>query len=48
MDFPNRRRSLNYLKLTGKEIEHLNIVKEYSKRQTLWADENYAPVLTKY
>ena len=27
----------------AKENEHLNIVKEYSKKQTLWADENYAP-----
>ncbi len=41
--FPTDEETINYLKLTGKEIEHLNIVKEYSKKQTLWADENYAP-----
>ena len=41
--FPTDEETINYLKLTGKESEHLNIVTEYSKRQTLWADENYAP-----
>ena len=41
--FPTDEETINYLKLTGKEINHLNIVKEYSKKQTLWADENYAP-----
>ena len=41
--FPNRRRNYKLSKLTGKEINHLNIVREYSKKQTLWADENYAP-----
>ncbi len=41
--FPTDQETINYLKLTGKEIEHLNIVKEYSKKQTLWADENYSP-----
>ena len=35
--------TINYLKLTGKDKEHLNIVEKYSKEQTLWADENYAP-----
>ena len=41
--FPTDEETINYLKLTGKDIEHLNIVKEYSKKQTLWADENYSP-----
>jgi len=41
--FPTDEETINYLKLTGKEIEHLNIVREYSKKQTLWADENYQP-----
>ncbi len=41
--FPTDEETINYLKLTGKENEHLNIVKEYSKKQNLWADENYAP-----
>ena len=29
--------------MTGKESKHLNIVKEYSKKQTLWVDKNYEP-----
>ena len=41
--FPTDEETINYLKLTGKDIEHLNIVEEYSKKQTLWADENYNP-----
>ena len=41
--FPTDEETINYLKLTGKDIEHLIIVEEYSKRQTLWADENYNP-----
>ncbi len=41
--FPTDEETINYLKLTGKQTEHLNIVKEYSKKQTLWADDNYSP-----
>tara|TARA_B100000989_G_scaffold236911_1_gene183819 strand:+ start:271 stop:2916 length:2646 start_codon:yes stop_codon:yes gene_type:complete len=41
--FPTDHETINYLKLTGKDNEHLDIVKEYSKRQTLWADDDYAP-----
>ncbi|MDC3056491.1 aconitate hydratase AcnA [Pelagibacteraceae bacterium] len=41
--FPTDEETINYLKLTGKENDHLNIVKEYSEKQNLWADENYAP-----
>ncbi len=41
--FPTDEETINYLQLTGKENEHLNIVREYSKKQNLWADENYAP-----
>ena len=42
--FPTDEETINYLKLTGKDIEHLSIVEEYSKKQTLWADENYNPL----
>tara|TARA_B100000989_G_scaffold47514_1_gene30928 strand:+ start:213 stop:2855 length:2643 start_codon:yes stop_codon:yes gene_type:complete len=42
--FPTDQETINYLKLTGKDSDHLNIVKEYSKKQTLWADENYKPL----
>ncbi len=41
--FPTDEETINYLKLTGKESAHLNIVEKYSKQQTLWADENYSP-----
>tara|TARA_A100001015_G_scaffold284806_1_gene351673 strand:- start:231 stop:2090 length:1860 start_codon:yes stop_codon:yes gene_type:complete len=41
--FPTDEETINYHKLTGKDNEHLNIVEKYSKKQTLWADENYAP-----
>ena len=40
--FPTDEETINYLKLTGKDNEHLNIVEVYSKKQPLWADENYA------
>tara|TARA_A100001011_G_scaffold393330_1_gene482930 strand:+ start:79 stop:2724 length:2646 start_codon:yes stop_codon:yes gene_type:complete len=41
--FPTDEETINYLKLTGKKNNHLNIVREYSKKQKLWADENYSP-----
>ena len=41
--FPTDKETIDYLKLTGKDNKHLNIVEQYSKTQTLWADENYAP-----
>ncbi len=41
--FPTDEETINYLKLTGKDNDHLSIVTEYSKKQTLWADENYEP-----
>ncbi len=41
--FPTDEETINYLKLTGKESDHLNIVEKYSKKQTIWADENYSP-----
>ncbi len=41
--FPTDEETINYLRLTGKDDEHINIVEEYSKKQTLWADLDYAP-----
>ncbi len=41
--FPTDEETIDYLKLTGKDNDHLNIVEQYSKKQTLWADANYAP-----
>ena len=41
--FPTDEETINYLKLTGKQTEHLKIVEQYSKKQTLWADDNYSP-----
>ena len=37
--FPIDEETLKYLKLTGKDKEKLNIVKEYSKQQTLCVNE---------
>ena len=42
--FPTDEETINYLKLTGKNNQHLNIVEEYSKKQTLWAHKNYEPI----
>ncbi len=41
--FPTDEETIDYLKLTGKDNDHLNIVEQYSKKQTLWVDANYAP-----
>ena len=41
--FPTDEETINYLTLTGKQTEHLTIVEEYSKKQTLWANDNYLP-----
>ncbi len=41
--FPTDQETINYLRLTGKDEHHLKIVKEYSKKQSMWADENYNP-----
>jgi len=46
--FPTDEETINYLKLTGKDNNHLNIVEEYSKKQNLWADDNYAPKYSDY
>ncbi len=45
--FPTDDETINYLRLTGKEEHHLNIVTEYSKRQLMWADTNYNPDFNK-
>ena len=41
--FPTDEETINYLRLTGKDEHHLNIVRSYSKKQTLWMDSNYNP-----
>ena len=45
--FPTDQETINYLKLTGKDEHHLSIVKEYSKTQSMWLDENYNPDFSK-
>ena len=37
--FPTDKETVNYLRLTGKDEHHLNIVKEYTKDQKMWFDE---------
>ncbi len=39
--FPTDNETINYLKLTGKDAQHLNIIKSYTKKQKLWHDDNY-------
>jgi len=41
--FPTDNETLNYLRLTGKSEQHIKIVKEYTKKQTLLLDSSYAP-----
>ena len=45
--FPTDDETINYLKLTGKEDHHLNLVKKYSKTQFMYVDENYNPKFNK-
>ncbi len=41
--FPIDNETINYLRLTGKDEHHLKLVEDYSKVQSIWADENYNP-----
>ena len=41
--FPTDNETINYLHLTGKNDHHLKIVKEYTRAQSLWLDNSYAP-----
>ena len=41
--FPTDNETINYLRLTGKNDQHLKIVKEYTIAQSLWLDNSYAP-----
>ncbi len=45
--FPTDNETINYLRLTGKDEHHLNIIKKYSETQSIWADENYNPEFNK-
>ena len=45
--FPTDEETINYLKLTGKDNHHLNLVKQYSKTQLMYVDENYNPKFNK-
>ncbi len=45
--FPTDQETINYLRLTGKDEHHLEIVKKYSKTQLMWADETYNPNFSK-
>ena len=41
--FPTDQETINYLKLSGKNNTQLNIVKQYTKIQKLWMDDDYEP-----
>ena len=38
--FPTDQETINYLQMTGKDKNHLDIVKAYTKKQKLWYDKN--------
>ena len=38
--FPTDKETINYLRLSGKDKQHLAIVEEYTKVQQLWYDKN--------
>ena len=38
--FPTDRETINYLRLSGKDKQHLAVVEEYTKVQQLWYDKN--------
>ncbi len=42
--FPTDEETINYLKLSGKNNNQLNIVKQYTKIQKLWTDNDYKPL----
>jgi len=45
--FPTDQETINYLRLTGKDEQHLDIITEYSKKQLMWADSSYNPIFSK-
>ncbi len=45
--FPTDEETINYLRLTGKDEHHLDIVRKYSKTQSIWVDDNYNPKFNK-
>ena len=45
--FPTDQETINYLKLTGKNDQHLDLVKYYSKTQLMWLDDSYNPNFSK-
>ena len=42
--FPTDEETINYLKLSGKNNNQINIVKQYTKIQKLWTDNDYKPL----
>ncbi len=45
--FPTDQETINYLKLTGRDEHHLDLVTKYSKAQLMWADDKYNPRYSK-
>ena len=41
--FPTDKETINYLRLSGKNEQHLAIVEKYTKKQKLWYDKNIHP-----
>ena len=46
--FPIDEETLNYLRLTGRPEDHINLVKTYAQKQGLWHDPNHEPEYSEY
>ncbi len=44
--FPVDDQTLNYLRLTGRSPEHIDVVERYTKEQGLWRNEGSSPAFT--
>jgi aconitate hydratase len=46
--FPIDEKTIDYLKLTGREAEQIALVETYAKEQGLWHDPSHEPVYSEY
>ena len=44
--FPIDEQTLNYLRLTGRDIRHIDLVERYAKEQGLWRSDDIEPTFT--
>ncbi|PPR50159.1 MAG: Aconitate hydratase A [Alphaproteobacteria bacterium MarineAlpha5_Bin5] len=46
--FPTDIETLNYLKLSGKDFQHIRVVEDYTKKQELWLDKKSELIFDEY